>query len=252
MKRHSASRPRTFLIGLLVACSAHPAAGGVPASSSPTLPDAFPVTLGAFSTTLVGSLPARTQNIRLAAQALDRTELAPGEGFSFDREVGARTLERGYLPAPVILHESRQMQTGGGVCQVASTLFAAALVAGLSPVERWRHSTPVDYIALGQDATIAWGVKDLRMRNDLEQRVRLRVEVLGSTLAVRIEGEAELADHFELETVEVESTPGVAGGARDIELFRVRTRDGETLERELVHRDRYPPSLGPASPEGVR
>jgi vancomycin resistance protein YoaR len=252
MKRNSASGPYALLIGLLFALAPQSAAGGAPASAPVDAPDAFPVTLGAFATTLIGSLPARTQNIRRAAQALDGTELAPGEGLSFDRQVGARTLDRGYLPAPVILRETRQMQTGGGVCQVASTLFAAALVAGLSPVERWRHSTPVDYIALGEDATIAWGVKDLRIRNDLGQRVRLRVEVLGSTLSVRIEGEAELADRFELETVEVEATPGAADGGREIELYRLRTRDGETIERELVHRDQYPPSLGPAPREGVR
>jgi len=247
MKRNSSWGPFALVIALFAATT-----GETPVSAPVAIPDAFPVTLGAFSTTLVGSLPARTQNIRLAAQALDGTELAPGEGLSFDRVVGARTLERGYLAAPVILHEARQMQTGGGVCQVASTLFAAALVAGLSPVERWRHSTPVDYIALGEDATIAWGVKDLRIRNDLEQRVRLRVEVLGSTLTVRIEGEAELTDRFELETVEVEATPGSAEGGREIELFRVRTRDGETIERELVHRDRYPPWLGREPGEGVR
>src|SRR5439155_20936462 len=164
--------------------------------------------------------------------------------LSFTRRVGARTLERGFLAAPVILHETRQLQTGGGVCQVASTLFAAALMAGLTPVERWRHSTPVDYIALGEDATIAWGAKDLRLRNDLEQRVRVRAELLGTTLTVRIEGEDEPAERFELETTEREVTPGSAGGGREVELFRVKKRGDETLERELIHLDVYPPSLG--------
>ena len=250
MKRNRSTAPGTILIGMLLALVVRPAAGAEPAPA--VTPDDFPVTLSAFSTTLIGSLSARTQNLRLAALALDGTELAPGEALSFNRTVGARTLERGFLAAPVILHETRQLQTGGGVCQVASTLFAAALMAGLTPVERWRHSTPVDYIALGEDATIAWGAKDLRMRNELEQRVRLRIEVLGTTLTVRIEGEREPLDHFELEMVEAEAIPGTAGGGRDIELYRVRSRDGETIDRELVHRDRYPPSLGAAPPDGVR
>ena len=215
-------------------------------------PDRFPVVLGTFSTTLIGSLPERTHNVRLAARALDGVELAPGEALSFNRQVGARTLERGYLPAPVILHEVRQVLNGGGVCQVSSTLFVAALLAGLSPVERWRHSTPVDYIAPGEDATIAWGVKDLRMRNDLEQTVRVRADVLGSTLTVRIEGESELLDRFDLETIEMDAVPGSPGAGREIELYRLKRRDDQTLERELVHRDRYPPSQGPAPERGGR
>src|SRR5205085_1530624 len=116
----------------------------------------FPVTLGSYSTTLVGSLPARTQNVRLAVAALDGATVAPGEVLSFNLQVGERSVARGYQPAPVILRETRQLQTGGGVCQVASTLFAAGLLAGLAVAERHRHSSPVDYIAPGEDATIAW------------------------------------------------------------------------------------------------
>src|SRR5262249_58093646 len=103
--------------------------------------------------------------------------------------VGERTLARGYQPAPVILHETRQTQVGGGVCQVASTVFVAGLLSGLDVVERWRHSSAVDYITTGEDATIAWGAKDLRLRHTLTQPIRLRVTVAGSALAARFEGE---------------------------------------------------------------
>ncbi len=213
---------------------------------------AFPVALGDFSTTLVGSLPARTANIARAAAALDGIVLRPGEQLSFDAIVGPRTEARGYASAPVILRDARQFQTGGGVCQVASTLFVAGLLAGLTPVERFRHSTPVDYIPLGWDATIAWGAKDLKLRNDLEQPVRLRIEVLGSTLAARFDGESPLGESFELDAVERE-LPGVyAGGSsapgHEVELYRVRHRDDGTTEREWLHRDVIPPvqaSRGP-------
>jgi vancomycin resistance protein YoaR len=137
------------------------------------------------------------------------------------------------------------VQVGGGVCQAATTLFDAALLAGLGVAERHRHSSPVDYVAPGEDATIAWGVKDLRLRNDLDQDVRLRIEVLGSTLVARIDGAEETGDSFELETVERESpAPDDVAGlpGRDIELYRVRTSGGQEVERELVHRDHYPPS----------
>jgi hypothetical protein len=199
--------------------------------------------LGAYSTTLIGSLPARTANIRLSAQALDGAVIAPGEVLSFDERVGPRTAERGYLDAPVILREAKDVQVGGGICQVASTMFAAALLSGLSVPRRYRHSFPVDYIAPAHDATIAWGAKDLRVRNDLDQPVRLRLQVLGSTLSAWFEGEEALAESFELEIVEHDA-PGGSGGderpGREIELYRVRKRDGEEVEREFVHRDRYP------------
>ena len=205
----------------------------------------FPITLGAFATTLIGSLPERTENVRLAAAALDGQVLEPGDVLSFNTAVGPRTLERGYRMAPVILRESRQLQPGGGVCQMSSTVFVAALLSGLSIVERHRHSTPVDYIPLGEDATIAWGVKDLQVRNDLEQRVRLRAEVVGATLAARFEGEEPLAEAYELATEEreVPGDPGVGSlSGREVEVYRVRRSGGEELGREYLFRDRYPPA----------
>jgi vancomycin resistance protein YoaR len=247
-------RPSLVTIALALLAAAAPAAGPA-ARAAPAAPDStplraapaeeFPVTLGSFTTTLVGSLPERTRNVRLAAQALDGTVLRPGEELSFNRRVGPRTAERGNGPAPVILRESRQVQVGGGVCQAASTLFDAALLAGLGVVERHRHSSPVDYVAPGEDATIAWGAKDLRLRNALDQDVRLRLEVLGSTLVARVEGGEEMGESFELETVERESpAPDDVAGlpGRDIELYRVRTGGGGEEARELVHRDHYPPS----------
>ena len=209
--------------------------------AAPAAIDEFPIELGSFLTTLIGSVPGRTHNIRLAAEALDGTVLEPGAELSFNRAVGPRSAERGYVVAPVILREERQLQLGGGICQAASTLFAAALIAGLTATERSRHSSPVDYIALGEDATIAWGFKDLRIRNDLDQRVRLRVGVVGSTLAARIEGESPVERTYELVTEEREVPPSTDDNlpGREIELYRVHRVGGQEIERELVHRDLY-------------
>jgi len=217
----------------------------VPARAEAPSENEFPIALGSFSTTLIGSLPARSQNIALAAAAIDGAVLAPGDVFSFNDAVGARTRERGYQMAPVILHETRQLQAGGGVCQVSSTLFVAALVSGLAAVERHRHSSPVDYIPLGEDATISWGVKDLKLRNDLEQRVRIRVEVVGSTLTARFEGETPVESAYDLVTDESEipGEPGLGSApGREIDVYRVRSVAGREEGRELLHRDVYPPA----------
>lgn len=214
--------------------------------------DEFPVALGSYATSLIGSHPERTANIRLAAEALDGALIEPGALLSFDAVVGPRTVERGYQQASVILHERRQTQTGGGVCQVASTVFVAGLASGLSVVERWKHSTPVDYCPLGHDATIAWRAKDLKLRNDLDQRVRLRVELLGGTLVARVEAERPLTMTFDLVSDERElpAEPGLDGArsGREVDVFRVRRVEGAEVDRELLHRDVYPPSRGARRP----
>lgn len=231
---------------------AGPAAAAATADSAATAAhaseSAFPVRLGAFATTLIGSQPDRTQNLRLAAAALDGAVLGPGEVLSFNAVVGPRSVERGYRAAPVILRETRQLQLGGGICQVSSTMMVAALLSGLTLAERHRHSSPVDYVPLGQDATISWGVKDLKLRNDHEHRVRLRTQVVGGTLAAWFEGEAPLEDHYDLvaEEREIPGDPGVGSlPGREIEMYRVRRIAGEELARELLYVDKYPPARGP-------
>jgi len=228
---------------VVVAVLAAPALGFEVAA--PSSENEFPIVLGTYSTTLIGSLPARTDNIRLAARALDGTVLEAAQVLSFNRRVGPRSVERGYQPAPVILHEARDVQIGGGVCQVASTLFDAAMIAGLRTTERHRHSYPVDYIPLAQDATIVWGAKDLKILNCLDQRVRFRADVLGTTLTVRVEGERSTGREFELEAIE-RSASGAAGDEapyREVELFRVRRDRGEEVARELLLTDVYPPTI---------
>ncbi len=238
--------PATRVVAVDTAPSSPPVAhAGRDTTAADSLRDedvSFTITLGSFSTTLLGSTTARTHNIRLAVAALDRVVLEPGAELSFNDRVGPRTAERGYLVAPVILREERQLQLGGGICQVASTVFDAALLAGLSPVERCRHSSPVDYVALGQDATIAWGYKDLKIRNDYDQTVRLRVEIVGSTLLAQFEGETPNERTYELATEERDvpaSTDSNLPG-HEVELYRIHIIDGREVERELVHRDLYP------------
>ena len=243
LTQHSAPLASTPV--LAATASTRPVATLAAAGDSSAAAEAdFPARLGSFTTTLLGSLAARTVNVRLAAVAMDGLVLEPGQALSFNATVGARTLERGYQPAPVILHETRQTQLGGGVCQVASTIFVAALLSGLDVAERWRHSSPVDYIATGEDATIAWGAKDLKLRNNLSQRVRLRVRIAGAALSARFEAEEELPAAFELETAERDLPGDADGGATgcEIELFRIRRTPDGSEERELVHRDVIPPA----------
>jgi len=217
---------------------------------TPDHEEEFPVVLSSFTTTLAGSRPERTANLKLAAAAFDGKVFEPGQVLSFEAVVGPRTPARGYREAPVNLKDLRVLQAGGGVCQVASTLFVAGLLSGLSPVERWPHESPVDYIAVGHDATVVAGAegsaKDLKLRNDTRQRVRVRAAVRGSAFSVRIEGERALEETFELATEERElaADSAVAGAkpGREVELYRVRRGARGGAKRELVLHDTYPPS----------
>jgi vancomycin resistance protein YoaR len=135
----------------------------------------------------------RIHNIRAAAAYLNGSVIAPGEILSFNRTVGARVAERGFIEAPVIVNDVMESGMGGGVCQVATALHAAAIFGGLDVVERRSHSRPSGYAPLGLDATVLDGVQDLRIRNPydrpiyvrayLPSRYVARVELLGVELA---------------------------------------------------------------------
>ncbi|MDW8104669.1 MAG: VanW family protein, partial [Armatimonadota bacterium] len=108
---------------------------------------------------------ARVHNIHLAAQKLDGAVLAPGAVLSFNRRVGSRQAPGSpFSAAPVLTDKGRVRAPGGGVCQVASTLYAALLHTDLQVVERHAHAVPVPYLAPGLDATVS-NVLDLQVRN---------------------------------------------------------------------------------------
>ncbi|MCS6919881.1 MAG: VanW family protein, partial [Fimbriimonadales bacterium] len=110
--------------------------------------------VAAYTTRFPGYQVQRNHNIRLAASALDGRILLPGERLSYNQAVGKRTLKQGFRPAPVIIRGEKQLGIGGGICQVSSTLFNAALLGELKIVRRANHSIPVDYVPLGRDATV--------------------------------------------------------------------------------------------------
>lgn len=153
--------------------------------------------LGAYETDFRNHAGSRAVNIRRAASLLNGMILGPGERFSFNRRVGPRTLERGFVEAPVLVKDETEKGPGGGVCQVATTLHAAAVLGGLSMLERRSHSRPSGYAPLGLDATVIDGKVDLRFENPfdvslvihafLPSATRVRVEILGHDPEGRVE-----------------------------------------------------------------
>jgi vancomycin resistance protein YoaR len=144
-----------------------------------------------------GKVAGRAVNIAVAAAKLDGLVIAPGETVSFNRVVGPRTEEAGFTHAPEIIDDEVQDGIGGGTCQVATTLHAAAVYGALEMVERRSHSRPSAYAPLGLDATVVDGAVDLKLRNPhpfpllvhayLPRPTVLRVELLGADAPSHVE-----------------------------------------------------------------
>ncbi|MBN2804265.1 MAG: VanW family protein [Deltaproteobacteria bacterium] len=128
----------------------------------------------------------RTHNVKLGASMLDGHVILPGELFSFNRVVGDRSQARGFRYAPVIAGGKVVEGMGGGTCQVASTLYAAAFFAGLVIEDRVPHSRPSSYIKLGLDATVSYPNKDLKLRNPLNYPVVIHFSVIDGIARVEI------------------------------------------------------------------
>ena len=113
----------------------------------------------------------RLSNISLAISLINGTCLEPGETFSFNKTVGERTTARGFKTAPAYSSGEVTQEVGGGICQVSTTLFNAAVKANLTINERHAHSLTVSYVDAGKDAAVDWGNKDLRFTNSTGENV---------------------------------------------------------------------------------
>lgn len=125
----------------------------------------------------------RWHNIALALQSINNTLLYPGQVFSFMAAMPPFTARSGWQRAPVILGGETEPGMGGGVCQVSSALYMAALRAGMKILERHRHGMPVHYVPPGCDATVAAEpLLDLRFQNVLDRPVLIRAALEGGAV----------------------------------------------------------------------
>jgi vancomycin resistance protein YoaR len=138
-----------------------------------------------------GAASGRAQNIELAAQRLDYAVIPPGGVLSFNSQVGERTYAHGFSGAKEIAGRRIVDGVGGGVCQVAATLHAAAFLGGFDLPEYRPHSRPAHYISLGLDAMVAWPNQDMRIGNPYPFAVRVRTHAAQGLLQIRIEGAAK-------------------------------------------------------------
>jgi vancomycin resistance protein YoaR len=141
-----------------------------------------------------GSSSARLVNVRVAQSVYNNLLIKPGETFSFGQKLGDVGPAQGYQPSLVIIGNKEEKQYGGGICQVSSTMYRAALTAGLPIVQRTNHSFAINefytqpYPAPGVDATIYYPQVDLKFRNDTPGYILVQTKMVGSALTFDMYG----------------------------------------------------------------
>lgn len=211
-----------------------------------------------YSTTFPASNRPRCANIKLASSKLNGVILMPGESLSFNGTVGRRTLRGGFKLAGVYAQGKHDVGVGGGICQVSTTMYNAALFANLKIVRRSNHSIPVAYVPLGRDATVDYGSLDLVFQNDTKgplavvnayQPGRLTFRIVGKkdpSLKVRVVQEGASSWNIPEKTVVDRGLrPGsrrvVEKGSRghEIRTYRMVYRDGVLVEKQALGRSLY-------------
>jgi len=159
------------------------------------------VSIGTFKTVFKSGDSNRKFNIELASGKLNEIILLPGEIFSMNKVLGPRTEKNGYRQAPVIFKNELVNGTGGGVCQVTTTLYNAVLLSKLKVNQRRHHSMPLLYVEPGLDATIAEDYIDFKFTNSKDYPICICSWVDRNTINVTILG----SKHEKIEKVIIKS-----------------------------------------------
>ena len=145
--------------------------------------------LGKGTSNFSGSSAARVNNIRIGSFKFHGVIIGPEEEFSFGKILGDVGPEQGYLPGLVIKPGKTIPEYGGGLCQVSTTMFRAAVNAGLKITERYPHSFPVAfYNPQGFDATVYPPSVDLKFVNDTPANILIQTKIEGNNLTFEIYG----------------------------------------------------------------
>lgn len=183
-------------------------------------------------TTYFANKGNRGHNIILASSRLNNTIIMPGETFSYLKAVGPYGASNGYLPAPIYLNGVAATANGGGVCQLASTIYMAQLKAGLETVTRRNHSFAPTYVPKGLDATVYSTSTDYKFKNQYEYPLYIVSYVKGDYLTVDIWSNENALGGKTFEPYSIYSNGGYLAYLKVIE-------NGKVIEQKYLDKSYY-------------
>lgn len=234
--------------------------------------------LGTFSTSFSTSGASRSKNLKVGSGKINGHVLMPGETLSGYECMHPFTVANGYATASAYENGQVVDSVGGGVCQIATTLYNAVLRAELLVNQRQNHSMVISYVKPSEDAAIAGTYKDIKFTNNYSTPIYIEGYTSGKTLTFTIYGKETRPGNrtfeFISETLSVTDPgapkevvdPAMAPGSRKqvqsahrgikSRLWKVVYVDGIEQSREILHTDTYNPSkaiikVGPAAPAAV-
>lgn len=221
--------------------------------------EAFPDLLATYSTKYDGANTNRTTNLELACNKINDKVVLAGETFSYNKTLGERTISAGYKNAKVYENGEVVDGIGGGICQVSSTLYNAVLMANMDVTERRNHQFVTSYTPAGRDATVVYGMTDLKFKNTRTYAIKIKATCSNGIVTVSIYGIKEENDcivSFSTETISTipytvkyindstlprgtEKVQQVGTNGMITETYIIKTLNGTIVSKELLSKDTY-------------
>lgn len=203
----------------------------------------------------------RSTNIKLASEKINGIILMPGETFSYNKTVGQRTITAGYKEAAVYMNGKVVDGIGGGICQVSSTLYNAALEANLEIVSRRNHHFITSYVSASRDATVSYGTIDLKFKNTRTYPIKIdcisqngicKIAIYGIKEDIEYEViiEDKITEIIPYTTKYIKTNNLESGEENEIqkgingyksEAYRILRLNGQVISKTLLSKDSYNP-----------
>ena len=140
-----------------------------------------------YTTTIYDTENSRIHNIKLAVSKLDNTIVKAGSEFSFNETIGPMGEKQGYQKATGFDGNGRKIKiSGGGMCQISSTLYNAVLIAKFEVTERHPHSRRVYYVPQNKDASVAYGGADFKFKNTSDNKIKISATTDGHDVTIKL------------------------------------------------------------------
>jgi vancomycin resistance protein YoaR len=215
--------------------------------------------LSSYTTTFNASNVNRTINVRIATKTINNTIVMPGKIYSMNKTLGPRTEAKGYKEASVIVGIENTNALAGGICQVTTTVYNAALMAGMEITERKPHGIAVAYAPIGMDATIYSDYIDMKFKNTSKYPIYISSTTGSNTLTVKVYGvdehpgriikiTSEIIETIKPETEYIQDST-LAAGKTEVEqkgvtgyksiTYKKVYQDGSLVSTEVLSRDTY-------------